>query len=187
MANSGTVYSGTPASNVGLYGAKWQFSWTSSPSSEPGVTDVTWNLYSVGRSSSPTQATGYCYLTAYDYNGGTIVGGSDGSKYIGGYDGGSSYITYTGTWRASGTFQVKHSDDATGGFRLYMNVSIGGWNTANQCATHYITLDANKPYYYVYIDNGSSFVKAIPYIDNGSEWKVAVAYIDNGTEWEPCN
>lgn len=185
MATSGTLYSGTPASNVGLYGAKWQFNWTATPSSEAGITNINWTLYSVGRSSSPTVATGYCYLTAYDHNGGTIVGGN-GSKSIGSYDGGSEYISYKGVKRASGTFQVKHSDSGSGGFRLYMRVNIGGWNSANQCATHYVSLNTNKPYNYVYIDNGSSFIKAIPYIDNGTEWKVATAYVDNGVEWKVC-
>lgn len=189
MASSGTLYSGTPASNVGLYGAKWQFNWSAAPASEPGVTDITWTLYSVGKesASSNTIATGYCYLTAYNYNGGEVVGNTGSGVAIGSYDGGSEKISYKGVYRAGGTFQVRHSEEGLGGFTLYMSVNIGGWNSATQCATHNVVLDTNKPFYYVYIDNGTSFVKAIPYVDNGTEWKAAVAYVDNGTEWKACN
>ena len=189
MATSGTVYSGTPASNVGLYGAKWQFNWSASKAEEPGVTNITWTLYSVGKesASSNTTATGYCYLTAYNYNGGTVVGNTGNGVSIGYYDGGSSYISYKGVYRAGGTFQVKHDNEGNGGFSVYMNVNIGGWNTSNQAATHYVTLETNKPYYYIYIDNGTSFVKAIPYIDNGTTWQAAVAHIDTGSTWQVCN
>lgn len=39
----------------------------------------------------------------------------------------------------------------------------------------------------VRIDNGSSFVNAMPYIDNGSSWVQAMPYIDNGSSWVLCS
>lgn len=187
MAKSGYLYSGTPASNVGLYGARQLFEWTATPSSEPGVTNISWTLKCVGKESASSNTKAYtaCIANVYNYNGGEIIGGS--GLCICNYSSGNTYLSYKGTQFASGTFQVKHSTEGNGGFQVNIDVNIGGWDGSGRDASTTFTLDANKPYYYIYIDNGSSFVKAIPYIDNGSEWKVAVTYIDNGTEWKPCN
>lgn len=184
MASSGTLYSGTPASNVGLYGAKQKFVWSATPSDEPGVTNVKWDLYCVGKESASSNTKAYtaCYAYVYDNAGGTIVGGS--GKCICYYSSGDTYLSYKGTWFAGGTFQVKHSNDGTGGFRVYLDVNIGGWDGSGRDANGYYSLDVNKPYSYIFIDNGTDFVKAIPYIDNGTDWQVARGYVDNGTEWK---
>lgn len=186
MATSGILYSGTPASNVGLYGAKQKFVWSATKSDEPGVTDVSWELYAVGKenATSNTQARTKCVANVYDYGGGSIVGGS--GKEICNYDSGSgNYISYKGTKFANGTFQVKHSYDGTGGFKITLDVDIGGWIDDIVDASGTFTLDENIPGK-VYIDTGSNILIAIPYLDTGTEWKQAIPYLDNGTEWRVC-
>lgn len=187
MASSGHLYSGTPASNVGLYGAYQLFQWTAKPSSEPGVTDVSWTIKCVGKESASSNTKAYtaCAANVYNYNGGSIVGGS--GKNICNYSSGDSYISYKGTQIASGTFQVKHNNEGAGGFQVNLDVNIGGWDGSGRDASTTFVLDVNVPYRYVYIDTGTEFVRAIPYIDDGTEFKVAEAYMDNGTEFKVCN
>ena len=187
MASSGTLYSGTPASNVGLYGAKQKFVWSATPSDEAGVTDVSWELYATGKenASSNTQAFCSCKATVHDSGGGSIVGG-DGLQ-ICNYSSGDSYISFKGKKFASGSFQVKHSIDGTGGFIVKLDVNIGGWDGSGRDASGTFVLDENMPFYYVYIDTGSALVKAVPYVYDGTNWQVTRAYIDNGTEWKLCN
>ena len=190
MSSSGTLYSGTPPSSSGLYGAKQKFVWSATKSSEPGVSIINWSLYAVGKenASSNTKARTRCVAKVSDSGGGTIVGGS--GKIICDYDSGpnsSTYVSYKGTRFASGTFQVKHSDEGVGGFEVALDVNIGGWDGAGRDASATFVLDSNVPYQYVNIDTGTGFVRAIPYIDNGTEFKVAEAYIDTGTEFKVCN
>jgi hypothetical protein len=190
MAKSGYLYSGTPASDVGLYGAYQLFEWTAKASNEPGITDISWTIKCTGKesASSNTKAFTSCIANVYNANGGTIVGGS--GLQICNYNSGTgsaNYVSYKGTVIASGTFHVRPSTDGTGGFKVNLDVNIGGWDGSGRDRNATFTLDANTPYYYVYIDNGSSFVKAIPYVDNGTTWQAAVAYKDNGTEWKVCN
>lgn len=187
MASSGVLYSGTPASNVGLYGAKQKFIWSAKKSSEPGITDINWELHAVGKenASTNTRALTECIVNVYDYNNGSIVGGS-GQTVCNYYSGDGVYVSYKGTKFASGTFQVKHTQEGVAGFKVTMDVNIGGWKGSTMDAEGTFELDENVPYFFVYIDNGAACVKAIPYIDDGTNWKVAEAYIDDGTKFKVC-
>lgn len=196
MASNGVIQSGTPNhSQLTLTGARFEFRWEATPGYEPGITDIKWELWAVGRSTSPTRGYGYCLIDVAGVNGSTIVGSSDITATICEYQSGntsSTYTFFTGKESlAEGNFQIKHASSGLGSFHVYLKkVEIGdsyaylGYSLNEDVI---ITLDLNMPYKYVYIHNGTTFVKAIPYIDSGTEWKVAEAYIDTGTEWKSCN
>jgi hypothetical protein len=183
MASSGYIDSGTPGTQYGIHGAIWRVYWSAEPTDEAGVTKVKWDAYTTGRSSSPTRAYARLNLYVYNHAGGTIVEGS--GALLGSYSSGDyNTVDYTHVWRMGGSFNVKHSTDGSGGFSMLLDANIAGHDTDGSGVG---VLDANVPYYYVYIDNECGFAKAIPYIHNGTEWKVATAYIDTGTEWKVCS
>ena len=188
MASSGSAYSNTVNSSSGLYGAKFRVDWTATPTDEPGVTKVSWRAYAVGREGASSNTRGYARLYLYAHNStdnsSTIVEGN--GKQIGSYSSGDyNYISYQGTFIMEGSFHVKHEATGKGGFRLRFDPNIGGLDPAENTVA--FTLDENVPYYYVYIDTGSSTVKAVPYIDDGTDWKAARVYVDDGTEWKACS
>jgi hypothetical protein len=184
MATNGTIYSGTPNSSSSVYGAKWKFVWTATPTDDPGVTKVTWDAYTSGRESASSNTSAYArlYVFVYDYAGGTIVEGN--GKQIGSYNSGTgTIVSFKNVWRMGGSFHVKHSTDGTGGFKITLDANIAGYDTDGSGTG---VLNENVPYYYVYIHNGSENKKAVAYIDTGTEWKATRAYISNGTSWKTC-
>lgn len=174
MATSGVIQSKSCASTLSYYGMKWEFRWTAEPDTEPGVTVVSWELYTVGRTTSPTQANTEIAMTIVDQNGNELLD----------YKSTREARSFKGVLQDSGSFKVSHNTDGTASFKVSMTTDIyeGYFRDASGTGT----LDKNMPYYYVYIDTGAEQLKAIPCIDTGSDWKMSTACIDNGTSWDEC-
>lgn len=177
MAIKGTIESATCLSTyIYYYGMRWEFRWTAAPStSKAGVTIVSYGLYTVGYTADATKAYTQIKLSVTDQNGNQVES----------YTSTKESLSFTGVLQYSGSFEVNHDTDGSASFTVSMSTDI--YEGAFRSATGTGVLDTNMPYYYVSIDTGSAFVKAIPYIDNGSEWKAASAYIDNGTSWKLCS
>lgn len=173
MATSGIIQSKSCASNLDYYPMRWEFRWTAAPSEEPGVTVVSWELWTVGRTTSPTQAYTQIKMTVEDQNGNELLA----------YESAREALSFKGVLQDSGSFEVAHDSDGTASFTVSMSTDIyeGGFRDATGSGV----LDANIPYC-VYIDTGSAIVKTIPYIDNGQELKRAIPYIDDGSAWNMC-
>lgn len=143
MATSGTltsyVYQTGSVTNEGnsFAGAHYSFEWTSSKKS-PGVTTVSWNLYSRGRYSSPTQLWHNVYVD-------TIVNGTTTRIYTGEF--GKSGCTaaqysFKDVLRTSGSFDVTHGSDGAGSFQVYFKFAAY-YYTSYYYNTETATLDAN--------------------------------------------
>lgn len=143
MATSGTltsyVYQTGSVTNEGnsFAGAHYSFEWTSSKKS-PGVTTVSWNLYSRGRYSSPTQLWHNVYVD-------TIVNGTTTRIYTGEF--GKSGCTaaqysFKDVLRTSGSFDVTHGSDGAGSFQVYFKFAAY-YYTSYYYNTETATLDTN--------------------------------------------
>lgn len=173
MATNGVIQSSSCASDLSYYGMRWEFRWTSAPGAEPGVTVVSWELWTVGRTESPTQAYTQIKMAVKDQNGKDLLA----------YESTNEVRSFKGVLQDSGSFEVAHNTDGTASFTVSMSTDI--YEGVFRDATGSGELDANIPYC-VYIDMGSAIVKAIPYIDNGQEWQRAIPYVDNGSAWNMC-
>lgn len=174
MATSGSIKSSKcPSSYAGYCDMQWEFRWTAEPSEEPGVTVVSWELWTVGRTESPTQAYTQIKMTVDDQNGKDLLT----------YESTNEVRSFKGVLQDSGSFEVAHNTDGMASFAVAMSTDI--YEGVFRDVTGTGVLDTNMPYC-VYIDTGSSIVKAIPYIDNGQEWQRAIPYIDNGSAWNMC-
>lgn len=174
MATSGIIQSATTSQAYDIYGARWEFRWMAEAGKLPGITNVSWELWTVGRTDSPTQAYTEIHMTIVDQNENVLLN----------YETEDSVRSFKGVLQDSGSFEVAHNLDGSASFVVSMSTDI--WEGYFRDVTGTGTLDTNMPYFYVYIDDGGKFVKAAPYIDTGTEWKVATAYIDNGTTWDVC-
>lgn len=132
MASSGIIKSYTrPAGSTGE-NAHWSFEWTSTKKSA-GVTTVSWNLYTRGRYSSPTWLVTGCWLDM-------TANGTTTRLYSGdGFDG--SENSFKDKWRASGSFDVKHSGNGDGSFQINFEVYIYAY--AHKTSSAIATLDPN--------------------------------------------
>jgi hypothetical protein len=172
MATSGSIQSSSCATTLAYYGARWEFRWTAKPSdSEPGVTIVSYSLYTIGRSSSPTQAATEIQLTVYDHD----------DKVIGSYASTREARSFTDVLQYSGSFEVHHKMDGSASFKVSMSTDI--YEGVFRPSSGTGTLEVNKPYYCVDIDIGTGHVKIAAFIDVGTEWKHARPDTENGTVW----
>ena len=143
MANKGIltsyVYQTGSVTNEGnsFAGAHYSFEWTSSKKS-PGVTTVSWNLYSRGRYSTPSQLWHNIYVN-------TIVNGVTTRIYTGEFakDGlsGTQY-SFRDVLRTSGSFDVTHGSNGAGSFQVYFKFAAY-WYTSYHENTETATLDTN--------------------------------------------
>ena len=144
MAMSGTLTSykyptgSTTNDGNSFAGAHYSFEWTAAKKA-PGVTTVTWQLWSRGRDSTPTQLWHRIWCN-------TIVNGTTTSIYQKDFaaDGftGAEY-SFKNQLRASGSFDVTHGTDGSGSFQVYFKFAAY-WYTSYHENTETATLDNNK-------------------------------------------
>ena len=173
MATSGVIQSSSCASNLSAYGMRWEFRWTADPSEEPGVTIVSWELWTVGRTESQPRAYTQIKMTAEDQNRNNVLT----------YESTGELRSFNSVLQDSGNFKVVHNTDGTASFLVSMSTDI--YEGVFRDTTGSWELETNLPYC-VYIDTGAAIVKAIPLIDNGQEWARVIPYIDNGSTWNMC-
>lgn len=142
MASSGTLTSwkttGTTSEGNSYAGAHYSFEWTSSVKS-PGVTTVTWNLYSRGRTTSPAQLWHNIYVN-------TIVNGVTTNIYTGNFAASGYTVaqySFKNQFRTSGTFDVTHAADGTGSFQVYFKFAAYAYLQYHE-NTETATLDSNQ-------------------------------------------
>ena len=129
---SGTIKSYTRPSGSTGAGAHWSFEWTSIKKSA-GVSTVSWNLYTRGRSSSPTWLDTGCWLTVTKNGTTTKLYTADGLS--------GSDSSFDNKWRASGSFDVTHSASGAGSFTINFEVYI--YEYAHKTNSGTGTLDSN--------------------------------------------
>jgi hypothetical protein len=174
MATSGSIKSSSCATTLAYYGARWEFRWTAKPSdSEPGVTIVSYSLYTIGRSSSPTQAVTEIKLTVYDHD----------DKVIESYASTRETRSFKDVLQYSGSFEVHHKTDGSASFKVSMSTDI--YEGVFRPASGTGTLDVNKPYHCVEIDTGTGRVKIAFFVDTDAEWDHIRFDIEDGSAWEP--
>ena len=165
-------------------GAFYRFYWETTYVS-PGVTQISWSVQGRGRTSSPTWLNNECHV--YVSGGGL----SDYVVYSMEWNVNQSFGDGTNTsfnhnsdksWRASGTFNVAHSDANTLTLNVSIFASFYNGNNTGKWAYSTISVPANSPAA-CKIWNGSSWVTATPYIWNGSSWVIATPYVWNGSSW----
>jgi hypothetical protein len=174
MANSGTIKSSKcPSSFAGYCDMQWEFRWTAAPGAEPGVTVVSWELWTVGRTSSPTQAYTQIQMTVEDQSGRELLA----------YKSIKEALSFKGVLQDSGSFEVAHEIDGTASFTVSISTDI--YEGYFRDATGTGVLETNMPYC-VYIDTGDVILKAIPHIDNGQELKRAIPHDEDGHTFKIC-
>lgn len=166
-----------------------------------GVTSVVgWESSSnrVGRFTFTSPSTGASAVTVTFGSNLGLAGGSDTAPL-------RFYITTSSTSHANagagsayhGTFSINATSSATAtgsaSVLLLPNTTYYLWCFPGSTTYAYwywrnsATITTSGGAGLVKIDNGSSFVNAIPYIDNGSSWVQAMPYIDNGSSWKLCS
>lgn len=142
MATSGTLTSwvttGTTNEGNSYAGAHYSFEWTSSVKS-PGVTTVSWTLWSRGRYSSPRQLWHNIYVN-------TIVNGTTTNIYTGNFaaDGyTAAQYGFNDIERTSGSFDVTHATDGSGSFQVYFKFACYAYLQYYE-NTETATLDINR-------------------------------------------
>lgn len=142
MATSGTLTSwkttGTTNEGNSYAGAHYSFEWTSSVKS-PGVTTVSWTLWSRGRYSSPRQLWHNIYVN-------TIVNGTTTNIYTGNFaaDGyTAAQYSFADVERATGSFDVTHGTDGSGSFQVYFKFAAYAYLQYHE-NTETATLDTNR-------------------------------------------
>lgn len=130
-------------------GAYYQFYYTTSKYSQ-GVTQISWQFYSTGRTSSPTMYYSHYTLSA-SIGAGSLYSGSlpsaskTSNSSISFYPSGTSYGGYNRV-NISGTFYIKHNTSGNASVNISITSGIGGVNNNNANGSGTISLSGNPPY-----------------------------------------
>jgi hypothetical protein len=142
-------------------GAHWLFSWSSSKTSTPGLTEVSWTLTSAGRTSAPkwyaTTGTFECSYTDSEGKSKTITLdiSSTNDKYKVVDSGGNAYIDYSNVKQDSGTFVCKHNSSGAASFTAKFTISkIYTTISPAKVTSQTFSLDSNVPYSKLSVPSG---------------------------------
>lgn len=105
-----------PSGSYGA-GAHWSFEWTSAKKS-PGISTVTWKLYTRGRYESPKWLVTGCWMSVTKNGATTQLYANDGESWSG------EDYSFKDILRASGSFDVKHDTDGSASFNINFEVYI---------------------------------------------------------------
>ena len=110
--------------------ARYQFSWEQKETGKPGISEISWELRGIGRSSSPTTYYAKCRL----YINGELV-----------YKNWDVSTSFKNSLKTSGTFQVNHNTNGEGSFNVWLNVTKI-YDIVPDYGTQTISLKKNYPY-----------------------------------------
>ncbi len=150
-----------------------RYSFTS-PSTGASAVSLTMPYVSSGGGSTSTAIRFYITTSSSSH---TNAGASSG------YHGTFSITLSEGVYWPTGSASVLLLPNTTYYLWCFPGSTTYGWWYWSGAATINTSGGAGL----VRIDNGSSFVNAMPYIDNGSSWVQAMPYIDNGSSWVLCS
>lgn len=157
--------------------ACWRFTWNSY-SVGMGVSQVDWNVKTIGRYSSPT-LLGTCMKID--------ISTSDGQSFniINFQTATTSFKDYD---RGSGNFRITHNNNGDASFTVYTSGYVYEYDNAGG-GTHRPTqgtfsLDKNYSGA-VWIYSGD-WKRAIPYVYSGGTWHQAIPYVYSNGGWHIC-